>query len=185
MTPLTATAIFALQWLKSNRLNACDECRSVIKGFRGDEILEEDQLLDKTLQIFSQLLLWHLCFSAFACHAVLKPQQEVHHELCLQVEVGAHYSVGSRSLRLLTGTQEMCLTWVNISCSCRSMSLLADPSDLCSSMREKCSMLLMDSFSCRVKITSLNTDRWVRGLGGGDTVNVLWRLRRHGSCAGK
>lgn len=45
------------------------------------------------------------------------------------------------------------------------MSLLADPSDLCSSMREKCSMLLMDSFSCRVKITSLNTDRWVRGEG--------------------
>lgn len=52
-----------------------------------------------------------------------------------------------------------CLTWVNISCSCSSMSLLADPSDLCSSMREKCSMLLMDSFSCRVKITSWNTDR--------------------------
>lgn len=32
--------------------------------------------------------------------------------------------------------------------------MLAEPSALCSSIREKCSMLLMDNFSCRVKITS-------------------------------
>lgn len=51
-------------------------------------------------------------------------------------------------------TRKVCLTWVSISCSCRSISLLAEPSALCSSIREKCSMLLMDNFSCRVKITS-------------------------------
>lgn len=96
--------------------------------------------------------------------------------------LGPLYSAGSRS-PLLTGAREMCLTWVNISCSCSSMSLLADPSDLCSSMREKCSMLLMDSFSCRVKITSWNTERW----SGWEVklFNAPRRLQRHSSCAGK
>lgn len=45
-------------------------------------------------------------------------------------------------------------TCVSISCSCRSMSLVGDPSILCSSIREKCSMLLIESFSCNVRITS-------------------------------
>lgn len=45
-------------------------------------------------------------------------------------------------------------TWESISCSCRRSSLLPEPSILCSSTREKCSMHLIDSFSCRVRITS-------------------------------
>lgn len=74
---------------------------------------------------------------------------------------------------LFGSTQESCLTWVSISCSCRSMSLLADPSALCSSIREKCSMLLMDSFSCRVKMTSFHTDKVI--------VNTIWEACRYSS----
>lgn len=53
-------------------------------------------------------------------------------------------------------------TCVSISCSCRSISFVADPSILCSSIREKCSMLLIDSFSCRVRITSFQTEEHLR-----------------------
>lgn len=49
-------------------------------------------------------------------------------------------------------------TCVSISCSCRIISFVADPSILCSSIKEKCSMLLIDSFSCRVWITSFQTE---------------------------
>lgn len=167
MTPLTVTAIFALQWLKSNRLNACDECRSFIKGFRGGmRFLKKINCLIKHCR-FSHSCSFDICvFPRSLVTLCSNRSRKSIMNFAFKLKFGAHYSVGSRSLRLLTGTQEMCLTWVNISCSCRSMSLLADPSDLCSSMREKCSMLLMDSFSCRVKITSLNTDRWVGGWGG-------------------
>lgn len=37
-------------------------------------------------------------------------------------------------------------------------------------------MLLMDSFSCKVKITSLNTEGFGGG-GRGRAVNVQWRLQ--------
>lgn len=50
-------------------------------------------------------------------------------------------------------------TWVSISCSCRRSSLLSEPSVLCSNTREKCSMHLIDSFSCRVRITSWKNNR--------------------------
>ncbi len=58
------------------------------------------------------------------------------------------------SLRFSSSQQ----TCISISCSCRSISFVADPSILCSSIREKCSMLLIDSFSCRVRITSFQTE---------------------------
>lgn len=51
------------------------------------------------------------------------------------------------------------ITRVNISCSWRSSSLLPRSSVLCSSVSEKCSMHLIDSFSCSVMITSYITQR--------------------------
>lgn len=156
---LTATATFALRRLKSHWLN---ECAAFIKAFW------EVRLLGKINGLTKHCRLSHSCSFDICVFprtpVTLRSNRSRESIMNFAFKSGVGPSLFSRlSLRRLASTQETRLTWVNISCSCRSMSLLADPSDLCSSMREKCSMLLMDSFSCRVKITSLNTDRrWGR-----------------------
>lgn len=71
-------------------------------------------------------------------------------------------------------------TWVSVSCSCSKSNLVPAPSVLCSSMREKCSMPLMESFSWRVKMTSLWRKHWHKEIK--IQPDPLWSLPWLESC---